>query len=72
MMCVFNNLLTKMHLEDEHRFQNYIQMARENSLELLAMDKNDITKQISWLRYAIPPEIKLAAAHLNDLLSNEF
>ena len=58
---VYESLLQKMKLDDVEGYQNYLRMSEENFLELVALVRPDIEKQNTWMREAIPTEVKLAA-----------
>lgn len=57
---LYSQLLQELRVEEAEIYKNFLRMSPEHFEELLAYVKNDITKEDTLLRDAIPPEIKLA------------
>lgn len=58
---VFNIILEEMKLKDQEGYKNFLQMAGETFLELFIIVKEDIEKQNTRVRDAIPANVTLTA-----------
>ena len=58
---IYDTLLQELRFEYEEDYKKYLRMNANNFDEILSIIANDITKQDTNMREAIPPKIKLAA-----------
>ena len=57
---LYNNLVSKLPLEEQRQYQNYLRMTEENLDELYSLIRERMIKQDKVLRSAIAPELKVA------------
>ena len=65
---VCDTLLLELRFREEQKYKKFLRMTSDNFDEILSLIENDIRKQDTTLREAIPPNIKLAATILRKLL----